>query len=127
MTTETKNLGNLGEDAAVKFLQNNGYKILDRNFQNNLGRRLGEIDIIAKELKNGEIVFVEVKTRGYEKYKNTLPEENITYTKLKKLDKIASVYLRTKNLHNAPYRFDAISVWINKETNEAKIKHIPSL
>ncbi len=127
MTTETKNLGNLGEDAATKFLQNNGYKILDRNFQNNLGRRLGEIDIIAKELKNGEIVFVEVKTREYEKYKNTLPEENITHAKLKKLNKIASVYLRIKNLNNEPYRFDAISVWINTQTNEAKIKHIPSL
>jgi len=127
MTNNTKNLGNLGEEAAVKFLQNNGYKILDRNFQNNLGRRLGEIDIIAKELKNGEIVFVEVKTREYEKYKNTLPEENITSAKLKKLNKIANVYLRIKNLNNAPYRFDAISVWVSKETNEAKIKHIPSL
>ncbi len=127
MINETKNLGNLGEDAASNFLQDNGYKILDRNFQNNLGRRLGEIDIIAKELKNGEVVFVEVKTRDYEKYKNTLPEENITSAKLRKLNKIAGVYLRIKNLNNEPYRFDAISVWINKETNEAKIKHIPSL
>jgi len=127
MTNETKQIGDLGEDAATKFLQNNGYEILDRNFQNNLGRRLGEIDIIAKELKNGEIVFVEVKTRGYEKYKNTLPEENITSAKLRKLNKIAGVYLRIKNLNNEPYRFDAISVWINTETNEAKIKHIPSL
>lgn len=126
MNTKTI-IGNLGEDAATKFLQDNGYKILDRNFQNNLGRRLGEIDIIAKELKNGEIVFVEVKTRDYEKYKNTLPEENITSAKLRKLNKIATVYLRIKNLGNAPYRFDAISVWINTETKEAKIKHIPSL
>ncbi|MFA6159905.1 MAG: YraN family protein [Parcubacteria group bacterium] len=127
MLAPKQNLGFLGEDAAVKFLQNNGYKILDRNFQNNLGRRLGEIDIIAKELRNGEIVFVEVKTRDYEKYKNTLPEENITSAKLRKLNKIANVYLRIKNLNNEPYRFDAISVWINAETKEAKIKHIPSL
>lgn len=127
MTNETKKLGDLGEDAAIKFLQNNGYKILDRNFQNNLGRRLGEIDIIAKELKNSEIVFVEVKTRDYEKYGHTLPEENITSAKLKKLNKIANVYLRIKNLSNSPYRFDAISVWINTKTNETKIKHIPSL
>lgn len=127
MTINSKNLGNLGEDAATKFLQNNGFKILDRNFQNNFGRRLGEIDIIAKDFKNGEIVFVEVKTREYEKYKDTLPEENITYAKLRKLNKIASTYLRIKNLNNVPYRFDAISVWISEKTGESKIKHIPSL
>ncbi|MDO9231248.1 MAG: YraN family protein [bacterium] len=127
MLAPKQNLGFLGEEAAVKFLRDNGYKILDRNFQNNLGRRLGEIDIIAKELRNSEIVFVEVKTRDYEKYKDTLPEENITSAKLRKLNKIASVYLRIKNLNNAPYRFDAISVWISNETGESKIKHIPSL
>lgn len=127
MTNNTKNLGNLGEETAVNFLKDNGYKILDRNFQNNLGRRLGEIDIIAKDFKNGEIVFVEVKTREYEKYKDTLPEENITYAKLRKLNKIANTYLRIKNLNNVPYRFDAISVWISEKTGESKIKHIPSL
>jgi putative endonuclease len=127
MIINTKNIGNLGEEEAVSYLKNNGYKILDRNFQNNLGRRLGEIDIIAQDLKNKEIVFVEVKTREYEKYKDTLPEENITYSKLKKLNKIASAYLRLKNLSDEPYRFDAISVWISNETRETKIKHILSL
>ncbi|KKP78384.1 MAG: hypothetical protein A2271_03360 [Candidatus Moranbacteria bacterium RIFOXYA12_FULL_35_19] len=127
MTNNTTTLGNLGEEEAVKFLQNNGYKILDRNFQNNFGRRLGEIDIIAKDIKENEIVFVEVKTREYGKYKDTDPEENITYSKLKKLAKIASAYLRLKNLENENYRFDAISVWINSETGESKIKHIPNL
>ncbi|PIP28125.1 MAG: YraN family protein [Candidatus Moranbacteria bacterium CG23_combo_of_CG06-09_8_20_14_all_35_22] len=127
MINTSKNLGNLGEETAVKFLQNNGYKILDRNFQNNFGRRLGEIDIIAKDTKENEIVFVEVKTREYEKYKDTDPEENITYVKLKKLAKIASAYLRIKNLENEPFRFDALSVWISEKTGESKIKHIPNL
>jgi putative endonuclease len=124
---DSKKLGNLGEDTAVQFLKNNGYKILDRNFQNNFGRRLGEIDIIALDKAQKEIVFVEVKTRAYEKYSHTLPEENITYQKLRKLSKIASIYLRLKKLENQSYRFDAISVWLNQETQKAKIKHIPSL
>lgn len=127
MLAPKQNLGNFGEEAAVKYLKNNGYIILDRNFQNKIGRRLGEIDIIAKDKKENEIVFIEVKTREYEKYKNTLPEENITYPKIKKLSKISSAYLRLKNLENEPYRFDAISVWFNQETKEAKIKHIFSL
>ena len=70
---------------------------------------------------------IEITIREYGKYKDTDPEENITYSKLKKLAKIASAYLRLKNLENENYRFDAISVWINSETGESKIKHIPNL
>ncbi|HUW43738.1 MAG TPA: YraN family protein [Bacillota bacterium] len=40
------------------YLQNSHYKIIQRNFQ----RRWGEIDIIAKDKKTKELVFVEVKT-----------------------------------------------------------------
>ena len=127
MLIKTKSIGQLGEEEAAQYLKNKGYKILDKNFQNNTGRRLGEIDIIAFDKKIDEIVFVEVKTRKYEKYKETLPEENITYSKLRKLNKIASVYLRLKKLEDKPYRFDAISVWLNQEKAEAKIKHILSL
>ena len=127
MLKNIKNIGQLGEEAAAKYLKSKGYKILERNFQNNIGRRLGEIDIIVLDKKDDEIVFVEVKTREYKKYKETLPEENITYPKLRKLSKIASVYLRLKKLENRPYRFDAISVWLDQESNQTRIKHIPSL
>ena len=123
----TKKLGQLGEDEAVKYLKKNGYKIFERNFQNNSGRRLGEIDIIAKDLKEKELVFVEVKTRSYEKFKDSLPEENITYAKLRKLAKIASAYLRLKKLEAQSYRFDALSVWMDKGKKPIKIKHIKSL
>ena len=127
MTNYKKSIGQLGEEAAAKYLENKGYEILDKNFQNNIGRRLGEIDIIALDKKNDEIVFAEVKTRENEKYKETLPEENITYPKLRKLDKIANVYLRLKKLENRSYRFDAISVWLSQENNQIRIKHIFSL
>lgn len=127
MDNSKNNLGILGEEAAVKYLEKNGYEILDRNFKNDFGWRLGEIDIVAKDKKENELVFVEVKTREYNKYKNTLPEENITYQKLKKLSKIANLYLRLKNLDSEAYRFDAVSVWFDQETKEAKIKHILSL
>lgn len=118
--------GKIGEEVAVNYLKANDYKIMATNFKNNSGRRLGEIDIIAKD-KNGELVFVEVKTREYQKYKNTLPEENITRAKLRKLSKIASAYLYQNNLKEANYRFDAISVWLDIETRLAKIKHIKSM
>lgn len=120
-----KSLGASGEDIAAKFLKDKGYKIIERNFKNYKGRQLGEIDIIAK--KNKEIIFVEVKTRELEKYQGTLPEENITFSKLHKLSKIANSYIKTENLWNFPYHFDAISVWLSQDYKKAKIKHIENI
>lgn len=125
--TPKRKFGDLGEKIAVNFLKNKGYEILDTNFQNNWGRRLGEIDIAAKDLKNGETVFIEVKTREYQKYKNSLPEENITYSKLRRLAKIANLYLKQKKLGDCDFRFDAISIWLDYSSRRAKVKHIKNI
>lgn len=127
MTTEKSQTGTTGERVAANFLRKKGYEILDMNFKNDSGRRVGEIDIIAKDIGADEIVFVEVKTRDYEKYGRTLPEENINHQKLRKLAKIAVVYLRQKRLTDYAYRFDAMSVWLDYTTRLAKIKHIQGL
>lgn len=55
---DNRKLGNAGEDLACRYLQKEGYKILERNKHYS---RFCEIDIIAK-YKNTHI-FVEVKTR----------------------------------------------------------------
>ena len=60
--TDKRKLGNLGEDAACKYLKRHGYKITKRNYVAN-GH---EVDIIAENKEY--ICFVEVKTR-------TLPKE----------------------------------------------------
>jgi len=127
MASDKATTGQTGEQVAANFLKSKDYEILDMNFQNDSGRRLGEIDIVAKDLDQNEIVFVEVKTREYHKYKDTLPEENISYQKLRKLDKIATIYLRQHKMTDYAYRFDAVSIWLNFETRMAKIKHIQGL
>jgi len=119
------NLGADGEKIAADYLQNKGYQIIAMNYANTLGKRLGEIDIIAND--HDVLVFVEVKTRNLETYAGTLPEENITAKKIHKLAKIANQYLYQNQLQDTPYRFDAISVWLNYRTRQAKIKHIESL
>ena len=43
MITEKIQLGQIGEEAAVSFLKQRGYRIIERNFRN----KVGEIDIIA--------------------------------------------------------------------------------
>ena len=122
---ENLSLGARGEKAATNYLKKCGYKILEINFYNKVGRRLGEIDIIAKDKL--ELVFVEVKTRISSQTSQTLPEENITREKLYKLNKAASFYLNKNNLHDLTYRFDAITLVAEKNSNSAKLKHIKNI
>lgn len=93
--------GKFGEESAEKYLCENGYLILERNFRS----RFGEIDIIAKDFS--QVVFVEVKTRTQEKFGVAL--EAITHHKLRKLIKTAQFYILKHKISD--YRFDAIEVF----------------
>ena len=55
---EKHEIGKLGEDIACKYLLQQNYKIIERNFL----CKQGEIDIIARDEKY--LVFIEVKTRS---------------------------------------------------------------
>ena len=98
----TKAKGNLAEDKAVKFLENQNYQIIERNFYS----RFGEIDIIAK--KNNIFHFVEVKSG-----ENFEPIYNITPTKLKRIIKTLNLYIK-KHKINTPYQIDAIIIKNNE-------------
>lgn len=119
--------GSFGEESAAAFLCKKGYKIVGKNYRNKIGRQIGEIDIIAYD-KNC-LVFVEVKTRSTTIGKFGFPAEaNITRNKLRKLEKIANSYLKTKNLLYSQYRFDAISVYVNKNSQKiTEIKHMENI
>jgi len=124
----TKEVGNLGEDEAVKFLGNRGYKILERNYKFKVfGPQRGEVDIIAK--RGGVISFVEVKTlrRGSGK---TLegelanPEIKVDSVKMRKILKTAQFWLmKNKIPFDSPWQIDVVAVIINDE-NKAAIRHL---
>ncbi|GIW67228.1 MAG: UPF0102 protein [Candidatus Parcubacteria bacterium] len=88
-----KEVGDLAEDLAVKFLENQGYKIIERNFR---FKNFGEIDIIA--LKKNLINFVEVKSLTEES--EFIPEFHFSSKKYKKIEKIASFYANKFNYSN---------------------------
>lgn len=117
-------LGLRGENIACRYLEGKGFSILTRNYRNPSGRRLGEVDIIAE--KDGSIVFVEVKTRSVSsrEISTILPEESITSSKLRKLEKIAQYYLRNTKNGSVPYRFDALSILYFPDENRAQVRHI---
>ena len=106
-------LGKLGEDIAINYLTDKGYKILERNWRS--GHK--EIDIIA--LIDETLVIVEVKTRKSDDYGE--PDIAVGRDKQRMLIWAADAYVRHKNL-NVDVRFDIISIVITD--GEPEIEHI---
>lgn len=102
MDNEKIRLGKNGEEKSIRFLQQQEYKILKRNYR----CRLGEIDIIAQD--KDYIVFVEVKTRKTKNY--GLPEEAVTHHKQRQIEKVALHWLKTSKFKHPNLRFDVVSV-----------------
>ena len=94
--------GKAAEIAAVEFLKTQGYRILELNYKN----KLGEIDIIARH--RGVICFLEVKAR-HSTYAG-LPQEAVTSAKQRQISRVALSYLKSKNLLDAPARFDVVGI-----------------
>ncbi|MDX2266648.1 MAG: YraN family protein [Bryobacter sp.] len=69
-------VGQQGEDLAHRYLQSQGYTVIERNWRSFSG--LQEVDLVA--LDGGQIVFVEVKTRRHAR--DAAPERNIDTVKL---------------------------------------------
>lgn len=119
MPSVKRQFGNAGEDAAVKYLTNEGYTVLERNYQ----KTWAEIDIIAE--KHGVLTFFEVKTRD-RKYIGDYPAEySINRKKMGKLQKLSEMYLAEKNCaQDQAWQIDVITITIDKEAKRARIKHI---
>ncbi len=119
--TEKRKLGNLGEDAAVKFLKKEGYKILRRNF---IGDD-GEIDIIA--LKDDTVIFIEVKTRDIGR-KSFIPRPAASVDPEKQRRIIAaSRSYRDKVIYGKRQRFDVIEVYTEALNGAEEVKQIKHL
>ena len=110
---------------AANYLIAMGYEILDVNYFNHKGYRIGEIDIIAKDPK-GNIVFSEVKTRKGDE-KAWIPGGNINPDKLRKIEKAANVFLRDNDFIGKTWRIDLIGVLFNTKTRKASIRHIKAI
>ena len=108
---EHNDLGKLGEEMAVAFLQKSGYEILEKNwvFQK------AEIDIIAK--KNNIVAIIEVKTRSSIDF--GLPQDFVKPKKIQLLIKAVNAYIndREKDFDDAlEIRFDIIAIYKSEET-----------
>lgn len=118
MTKKRKLLGALGERLAASHLEKMGYKIVDMNYR----CRMGEVDIIAQDGKT--YIFVEVKTRTGVLFGR--PIEAIDHKKQAHLVRTALNYIKTKQLGNCSYRFDAIEILFEGE-KLSEIHHVKNI
>ena len=98
-----RQIGTEGEHMAARYLQSEGYAILEMNYR----CKLGEIDIIAS--KKDCMTFVEVKYRKNDRYGTSL--EAVNHKKQQIIRRVASFYLvsviHSANVHCS---FDVIGI-----------------
>jgi putative endonuclease len=116
----TRSKGAQGEKLALDYLLKHGYK----NVQQNYYTRYGEIDLIVWDIKNQELVFVEVKTRSSDKFGK--PEDAIGQVKMNRIMDSADYYLGEVGYYEK-YRFDCLAVEMNDRNEVIKITHFKNI
>jgi len=101
-------------DFAIRYLENEGYKILERTWVCDAGI----VDIIA--IDNDTLVFLEV--RGRRTITTGFPEQSVTKAKRSRYEIIAAYYLSQTEQLSTRVRFDLLSV-ILAGNNQAFLKH----
>lgn len=142
--TEKQKIGRIGEDIAVKYLENKGFLVIGRNYL----KKCGEIDIIAQKGKT--LHFIEVKSVSRENtgsissthstHRSDLckdvsretdsyrPEDNIHPLKLKRLARTIQVYLLEKYPKGGPeWVFDAITVQLDTKNRRACVRFLDNI
>lgn len=106
-------LGKLGEEMAVEFLEKEGYEIIETNWR----FQKAEVDIIAK--KENTLAIIEVKTRSSLNF--GLPQEFVKPKKIQLLVKAVNEYVIRNDLE-VEVRFDIIAVHL--EGKSLVIEHL---
>ncbi len=115
--TLKKAVGNRGESIVADYLEEKGYKILERNFKS----KRNEIDIVAED--GDSIVFVEVKTTSSDRSEDfKRPSEAVDKNKKERIIECARDYIMKHRCAYDGYRFDVVEVYLNRDTPE--INHI---
>lgn len=145
-TSKSQKIGELGEDVACKYLEKQGFIILERNYT----KKWGEIDIIAR--KDEKLYFIEVKAvsrnmqansdvasstidglvdrrvkSGGEFIDKFRPEENMHSRKLKRLSRTVGTYLIHNRIGNTPWQFDLLVVYLDMQKRLARVKVVDNV
>ena len=101
-------LGAMGEALAIDHLTKMGLRIVNRNWR----CRYGELDVIAVDDAMRTLVFVEVKTRTGDGYGGLA--HAVTPRKVRRLRRLAGLWLAGQDGHWAAIRIDVIGVRVGR-------------
>jgi putative endonuclease len=127
--TQNKVTGAVGESIVAKYYENQGFRIVGRNYL----KKWGEIDVIAE--KGGKIYFIEVKAVSYETktdleravaHGTWRPEENVHATKLQKLARAIETWLFEYSW-TGDWQIDVAAVRLVPRETYATVKIIPNI
>lgn len=99
--TPAQTQGRRAEDRALAFLQEQGLRLVERNYR----CRYGEVDLIMEE--GATLVFVEVRYRASQKFGGAL--ESVDCRKQAKLLTTATCFLQERRC-DRPARFDVAAL-----------------
>ncbi|MEX0736088.1 MAG: YraN family protein [Bacteroidota bacterium] len=102
-----------GEALAARYLEQQGYTILQHNYR--YGR--GEIDLVARE--GNELVFVEVKLRRSTRLGD--PEEAVTPAKQNQIRRVAEGYYYEHQIERQTCRFDVVAITYRNGTPHIRL------
>ena len=111
MKNTTVKIGKEGEERALDYLLDKGYKFISKNFYTNDG----EIDLIC--MQRDILVFVEVKTRKNSLYLEA--RESVSKIKQKKIRLVANSFINTRSISFKEIRFDVIEYY----TEDNRLEH----
>src|SRR5574342_1278481 len=105
--------GRLGEEAALSVYRRRGFRGVARNWR----CALGEIDLVLE--RAGVLVFCEVETRTGDAF--GAGYEAVTWSKRRRLRRLAEVFLASGVPSPRQMRFDLASVWLAPGVPEVEI------
>jgi putative endonuclease len=113
-------VGKIGEDLARKYLEKEGYKILEQNYRT----KYAEIDLVAQKrdgiFGKNKLVFIEVRTKIGENFGT--PEDTLNRAKLWKVLQNAKSYSAFKQW-DGPARIDAICIVLKPSMEVVRLTH----
>jgi putative endonuclease len=113
-------IGALGEQLAVEHLTAKGLRIVTRNWR----CRYGELDVIVADDDSRTAIFVEVKTRTSDQFGGV--EQAVTPQKVRRLRRLAGLWLASQDDSWAALRMDVIGVRIGRR-RDPEIIHLEAV
>ena len=126
-TSQSQRTGERGERIAVKYLENKGFTVIERNYT----KKWGELDIVAR--KGRVIHFIEVKSKSVLNLKG-IParghrlEEGMHGQKVARLKRTIQTYLLERRVPaDCDWRFDLILVHMSDAERQARVEMLENL